>query len=188
MSRSNNPFAPSPSLSTTSLPSFSQHLSASPGPQTAPVFNLQGTYASANSSPSPYANANNASPAPSSSPPAQASPSRQGTLQVKTRADEQHAHLANLFANRDDGVDTFGNFGQLRYASRYGCLRLDLTHCTGTGNMPIAWLASLRDSPSQVTIRSPSSSLSKVQSNRSSPYDIGCLLFICQAPCSSLLA
>ena len=34
-----------------------------------------------------------------------------------TRTDQEHAHLANLFANRaDDGVDTFGNVGQLRYA------------------------------------------------------------------------
>ncbi|KAI0052177.1 ENTH-domain-containing protein [Auriscalpium vulgare] len=33
-----------------------------------------------------------------------------------TRADQQHANLANLFAApRDDGLDTFGNIGQLRY-------------------------------------------------------------------------
>lgn len=32
-----------------------------------------------------------------------------------TRADQEHAHLANLFANRDDGQDTFGNVGTLRY-------------------------------------------------------------------------
>ncbi|KZT33123.1 ENTH-domain-containing protein [Sistotremastrum suecicum HHB10207 ss-3] len=29
--------------------------------------------------------------------------------------DGQHAHLANLFANRDDGLDSFGNTGLLRY-------------------------------------------------------------------------
>jgi epsin len=32
-----------------------------------------------------------------------------------TRADQEHSHLANLFANRDDGQDTFGNLGALRY-------------------------------------------------------------------------
>ena len=37
----------------------------------------------------------------------------------QTRADQEHAHLANLFAARDgDGVDTFGNIGALRYATR----------------------------------------------------------------------
>jgi epsin len=28
---------------------------------------------------------------------------------------EHEAHLAQLFANRDDGQDTFGNIGALRY-------------------------------------------------------------------------
>jgi len=32
-----------------------------------------------------------------------------------TRTDQEHSHLANLFANRDDGQDTFGNLGALRY-------------------------------------------------------------------------
>lgn len=37
----------------------------------------------------------------------------------QTRADEEHAHLASLFAARDgDGVDTFGNVGALRYVAR----------------------------------------------------------------------
>lgn len=29
--------------------------------------------------------------------------------------DGKHAHLANLLGNRDDGVDTFGNYGAQRY-------------------------------------------------------------------------
>ena len=31
------------------------------------------------------------------------------------RDDGKHAHLANLLGNRDDGMDTFGNTGALRY-------------------------------------------------------------------------
>jgi len=51
-------------------------------------------------------------PAPASSP--QPTPKRS-----ETRADQEHAHLASLFAARDgDGVDTFGNVGALRYAAR----------------------------------------------------------------------
>ena len=43
----------------------------------------------------------------------------------QTRADQEHAHLANLFAARDgDGVDTFGNVGALRYAARSLFIRL----------------------------------------------------------------
>ncbi|KAH9923803.1 hypothetical protein B0H21DRAFT_826817 [Amylocystis lapponica] len=105
---SNNPFAPasaSPlSLSTSSLPT------SSPAPQSAgPSFNLQGT----------YANGTSASPPPQQHSPAPPA-SRQGTVQVKTRTDQEHAHLASLFANRDDGTDTFGNFGQLRYGQQVG--------------------------------------------------------------------
>ncbi|KAI0076686.1 ENTH-domain-containing protein, partial [Panus rudis PR-1116 ss-1] len=113
---SNNPFAPALSLSTSNLSSFSQ--SSSPGPQaTGPVnFNLQGTYANGNTpqlSVSPP-------PASHSAPPqtnnANSNPSPTGTRgRGPTRADQEHAHLASLFANRDDGIDTFGNFGPLRY-------------------------------------------------------------------------
>ncbi|KAI8976387.1 hypothetical protein BD414DRAFT_496759 [Trametes punicea] len=99
---SNNPFAPA----------MSSSLSSSPGPQTAnPVsFNLQGTYAQ--------------QPQVSQSPPPtsqSAPPGRQNaTPNVKTRADDEHARLASLFANREDGVDTFGNFGPLRYGQQAG--------------------------------------------------------------------
>ena len=36
---------------------------------------------------------------------------------VKTRADDEHSKLASLLANREDGIDTFGNWGNLRYVS-----------------------------------------------------------------------
>ena len=49
------------------------------------------------------------SPGPSPSP----QPGGQG-IKVKTRENENE-RLATLFANRDDGQDTFGNVGALRY-------------------------------------------------------------------------
>ncbi|KZT03033.1 ENTH-domain-containing protein [Laetiporus sulphureus 93-53] len=111
---SNNPFAPSTSpavsVTTSSLGQYSHSMSASPAPQSSsPVFNLQGTYANTPSSASPP-------------PPSHSAPPRSQTAQGKTRADEQHAHLADLFANREDGIDTFGNFGQLRYGQQAGRL------------------------------------------------------------------
>ncbi|CDO68512.1 hypothetical protein BN946_scf184998.g9 [Trametes cinnabarina] len=102
---SNNPFAPPMSLSTSSLPSQT-------GPQTAgPVsFNLQGTYSQQPQS--------SQSPPPASH---SAPPGRQNTIPaVKTRADDEHSKLASLFANREDGVDTFGNYGALRYGQQAG--------------------------------------------------------------------
>lgn len=90
-------------MSTSSLPSFGQ--AGSPPPQNSgPVFNLAGTYANGHQSPPPQS--------------ISAPPTQQRLPQTKLRADEEHAHLASLFANRDDtGIDTFGNFGQLRYVS-----------------------------------------------------------------------
>ncbi|KAI0822130.1 hypothetical protein BC628DRAFT_1459787 [Trametes gibbosa] len=102
---SNNPFAPAMSLSTSSLPSSNGPMSASPV-----SFNLQGTYGQ--------------HPQTSQSPPPisqSAPPIRQNTMPaVKTRADDEHAKLAGLFANREDGIDTFGNFGALRYGQQAG--------------------------------------------------------------------
>ncbi|KAL5512446.1 hypothetical protein ACEPAG_3438 [Sanghuangporus baumii] len=93
---SNNPFAPS----------FGQ----SPPP----VPSSNGSGLDSFSLPSTFAH----SPAPSTSPPAQ-SPSSVSPApssgQRPTRSDGEHAHLANLLANREDGLDTFGNIGQLRY-------------------------------------------------------------------------
>jgi hypothetical protein len=57
-------------------------------------------------------------PAPAPSP--QPTPKRS-----QTRADQEHSHLASLFAARDgDGVDTFGNVGALRYVARSLFIRL----------------------------------------------------------------
>ncbi|KAK0497721.1 epsin domain-containing protein [Armillaria luteobubalina] len=96
---SNNPFAPSPGQS-----------GSSPSPRPTPQFNLQGTYANNSqnldlSSFNQHSNYSSPSPGPS---PVNNKP------MVKTRPDENE-HLANLFANRDDGQDTFGNVGALRY-------------------------------------------------------------------------
>ncbi|KAH8105403.1 hypothetical protein BXZ70DRAFT_1043676 [Cristinia sonorae] len=111
---SNNPFAPQLSISQPGS-SFS---SPSPGPQaSAPVsFNLQGTFANGNSPPS-----FSPPPAPKSAPPSSSSQS-QSSQRQPTKADQEHAHLAGLFANRDDGIDSFGNFGQLRYGQQAGRL------------------------------------------------------------------
>ncbi|PCH34631.1 ENTH-domain-containing protein [Wolfiporia cocos MD-104 SS10] len=112
---SNNPFAPAgPQTNSVSASPFSQPLTQSPAPQsTAPVFNLQGTYA--NGGPA-------SSPPPQPPQPSRSAPPQQSPVQAKTRADDQHAHLANLLANRDEGIDTFGNFGQLRFGQQAGRL------------------------------------------------------------------
>ncbi|KZV83519.1 ENTH-domain-containing protein [Exidia glandulosa HHB12029] len=56
--------------------------------------------------------------APSPPPQPASAPPRRGF------ADEQHAHLAGLFANaREGGVDTFGNTGELRYGQQIGKLQ-----------------------------------------------------------------
>lgn len=106
---SNNPFAPSTS------PSF-----GSPSPQPKPPqpsFNLGGTYDS--HSPTNLSALTN--PSPSVSPqPAGGGGVGAGTanrpVNVKTKKElgANEAHLASLFANRDDGQDTFGNVGALR--------------------------------------------------------------------------
>ncbi|THH32679.1 hypothetical protein EUX98_g1504 [Antrodiella citrinella] len=106
---SNNPFALS--ASPQPMPSYS----SSPGPQaSAPVsFNLQGTYSNGNLPTQSFS----PPPAPKSAPPGS------GSQRQPTRADQSHAQLADLFANRDeDGIDSFGNFGQLRYGQQAGRL------------------------------------------------------------------
>jgi epsin len=65
-------------------------------------------------------------PAPAPSP--QPTPKRS-----QTRADQEHAQLASLFAARDgDGVDTFGNVGALRYAARSFFTRLRVNDVRAT--------------------------------------------------------
>ena len=93
------------------------HTSPSPvnGTGMGPSFNLQGTYA--NSTAPSYAST--PSPAPKSSSSPQPKPEvssySSGAGRGQTRTDQEHAHLASLFANRDDGQDTFGNVGAMRY-------------------------------------------------------------------------
>lgn len=120
---SNNPFAAfggGPSN-----PS-SQFLSPSPQPppqSTSPVsFNLQGTYANSSG---PSLSTSNLPPTSSFSPPPP-SQSAPPTQRGATKTDQEHAHLASLFANRDDGIDSFGNFGQLRSV----CSMILATSCT----------------------------------------------------------
>ncbi|KAF8556674.1 hypothetical protein OG21DRAFT_1506273 [Imleria badia] len=107
---SNNPFAPafsSPPVSHTSPPSVN-------GTGVGPSFNLQGTYA--NSTAPSYGSTPSPVPTSSSSQSKPDGPSfSSGAGRGTTHADQEHAHLANLFANRDDGQDTFGNIGTLRY-------------------------------------------------------------------------
>ncbi|KAJ7484615.1 epsin domain-containing protein [Mycena latifolia] len=95
----NNPFAQQQQQQPPPMPS----LSFSPTQNQPPVFNLPGTYSSG-------------SPAPSFQPQTQPNPtpSPQPAIKVKVN-DGNNAHLASLFANRDDGQDTFGNTGALRY-------------------------------------------------------------------------
>ena len=101
---SNNPFAPSQPASSPSPTPF-------PPPQknSTPTFNLPGTFES---------RTNGLSPSPGPSPASQATNLPKTSPQRgPTRTDQEHAHLANLIANADDGIDTFGNYGQLRCVS-----------------------------------------------------------------------
>ncbi|KAL1711676.1 hypothetical protein EV715DRAFT_259962 [Schizophyllum commune] len=115
---SNNPFAPSPSAQS---PPPSNTLSP-------PSFNLQGTYD--NNSQPPSFGGMSPSPGPSPSP----QPGGQG-IKVKTRENENE-RLATLFANRDDGQDTFGNVGALRYGNAAG--RNIIAQQTGASHNPFA--------------------------------------------------
>ena len=99
----NNPFAPSPQMS----PTPSNNNSLNP-----PSFNLQGTYQNHNSDNLGHLAQSTPSPQPLSSSP---QPGQNRPITVKKK-DNENQELANLFANRDDGMDTFGNTGALRYA------------------------------------------------------------------------
>ena len=106
---SNNPFA-----ATSASPISSPPLSA---PQPSVQFNLGGTYQ--NGAPSSSLSSFTTSPPPqpqqSLSAPASAAPSTRGP----SRTDQEHSQLASLFAQRgDDGVDSFGNTGALRYGQQ----------------------------------------------------------------------
>ncbi|KAF7760704.1 hypothetical protein Agabi119p4_10113 [Agaricus bisporus var. burnettii] len=101
---SNNPFAPTTSLGSTPA--------QSPVTQNPPSFNLSGTY----DSHSPANLSTLSSPEPSRSPqPYNGGPAKPINVRTKKELGENEAHLADLFANRDDGQDTFGNIGALRF-------------------------------------------------------------------------
>ena len=101
---SNNPFAP-----TQPVPSPSPVPFSPPQQNSLPTFNLPGTFEN---------RTNGMSPSPGPSPASQVGNLPKTSPQRgPTRTDQDHAHLANLIANADDGVDTFGNYGQLRCVS-----------------------------------------------------------------------
>ncbi|KAF9048095.1 ENTH-domain-containing protein [Hymenopellis radicata] len=100
---SNNPFAPQQP---------SSPIRNSPMPP--PSFNLQGTYENNNGG-----NFTNNSTPSGSDYGRTPSPAQRPAVHVPPRKDE-NAHLASLFANRDDGQDTFGNVGALRFGQQAG--------------------------------------------------------------------
>jgi epsin len=124
---SNNPFAPASSP----IPvSSGTPVNGTSGPS----FNLQGTYSNSNapsynSSPVP---SQVSSPSPGVSSSIGAGAGRGGP----SRADQEHSHLASLFANRDDGQDTFGNVGALRYGHTQAGLLAAQKTGFGTKNNP----------------------------------------------------
>ncbi|KAF8646005.1 hypothetical protein AX16_007431 [Volvariella volvacea WC 439] len=103
----NNPFA-----QVQSPTGFSP--SPRPTPARSPSFNLPGTYDTHTTNNLAALSSSHLTPSPQ---PLSGGPSPKNTLQVRTRRDldENQQHLADLFANRDDGQDTFGNVGALRY-------------------------------------------------------------------------
>ncbi|KAI0352211.1 ENTH-domain-containing protein [Trametes cingulata] len=152
---SNNPFLapPSPPTSPTS-PGSSTLLpqrasSAEPAPSSSPVsFNLPGTYDArprpslsgfSPSSPSSSFAKDHEREAASAPPRALLQPFSTGTEPPRklgaAAGDRDHARLARLFASyTGDGVDTFGNTGQLRFlATEYGRLAAQKTGAAGAG-------------------------------------------------------
>ena len=108
MNSSNNPFA----VTTSSASPVSSP--QPPAQSSLSNFSLPSTYESHEPPPRrDYATPPQSQPQPAPAPSPRPTPQRS-----QTRADQEHAHLASLFAARDgDGVDTFGNVGALRYAA-----------------------------------------------------------------------
>ena len=127
---SNNPFA-----SFSNAPPLPSQPSPVPPASSLSTFSLPSTYETH----SPHTNLSSSlSPAPISSASSSPGPSR------PTRADQEHAHLANLFAApRDDGLDTFGNIGQLRcvvhscFVRFFGCYRGGSFWCLSMATIPV---------------------------------------------------
>ena len=116
---SNNPFAATTSSATPV---------SSPQPPAQPAlssFSLPSTYESHEPPRRDYATPPQSQPQPAPAPSPRPTPQRS-----QTRADQEHAHLASLFAARDgDGIDTFGNVGALRYARSFPVIGLILMQC-----------------------------------------------------------
>jgi epsin len=109
LNSSNNPFA------ITTSPASPVPLPQQPVQSSLSNFSLPSTYESHE----PPPRRDYTTPPQSQSQPAPAPSPRPTPQRSQTRADQEHAHLASLFAARDgDGVDTFGNVGALRYAAR----------------------------------------------------------------------
>jgi len=105
---SNNPFAISTS------PASSVSSPQQPAQSSLSNFSLPSTYESHE----PPPRRDYSTPPQLQSQPAPTPSPRPSPQRSQTRADQEHAHLASLFAARDgDGVDTFGNVGTLRYAA-----------------------------------------------------------------------
>ncbi|CAK5272210.1 unnamed protein product [Mycena citricolor] len=96
--------------------------------QQPPQFNLGGTYDNAST---PVPSFQSPSPQPQQQSPEPTSGSR---FKVKVN-DGDNQHLASLFANREDGQDTFGNTGALRYGTTAAGLRA-LQNSSSSGHNP----------------------------------------------------
>ena len=108
--RSNNPFAPSPVPSGFNpSPRPTQQQGSSPSSKLPRTYETHSPFrvSSLSSFHAPTQNQNQNRP-----------------IQVKTKKElgKNEAHLAALFANRDDGQDTFGNIGALRCGILFFCL------------------------------------------------------------------
>ncbi|EIW77759.1 ENTH-domain-containing protein [Coniophora puteana RWD-64-598 SS2] len=147
---SNNPFAPA-QQSSPPIPAFPTFSTGSTGPPNGYSQSPQGPFGAFGNniaSPTPNFGASSGSPPPPTNgsgwnPNANASPgpgSRMGatTPRAAVRSDSEHAHLANIFANRDDGQDTFGNVGALRYGQTDAGRAVAATGTGGSGHNPFA--------------------------------------------------
>ena len=86
-------------------------------------------FAQSGAAPAPPA-ASRPSPPPGASRPASTAPPAYSAPPA-AESDPTKAHLAGLYANRGDGVDSFGNVGSLRFGgSDYGRLGFAATQAT----------------------------------------------------------
>ncbi|KAF9178138.1 hypothetical protein BGZ51_007777 [Haplosporangium sp. Z 767] len=85
--------------------------------------------------------------------------------------DEKYAHLATALSNREDGMDTFGNTGQLRIpAFGLGGVR---TNSTGGGGLnPFQTMGANKNTNSLIDIGDSSSSNTLGRSNSTNPFQM----------------